>query len=105
MTVASSGARSLQIPATGVVGSIADQQESPWWEGRTWEGEAEVCGNALHDTRGYRWLAETLRERGCALKTFQTIPVGMSFGLPLDVLHADAVQSGDCPPSTTRTSR
>ena len=51
MTVASSGARSLQIPATGVVGSIADQQESPWWEGRTWEGEVEVCGSALHDTR------------------------------------------------------
>lgn len=76
-------------------GAVSDQ-ESPWWKGRTWEGEIDTCANAIGDVEGCRWLADTLRERGCALKTFETIAVGMSFGLSLDVLHAEAASSSDC---------
>lgn len=85
-------------PGTGIELGEADDQGSPWWEGRTWEGEVEICTGVFGDLEGCHWLANELEERGCALRTFQPIAVGMSFGLSLDVLHAEAANSGDCPP-------
>lgn len=56
------------------------------------KGEIDACASA-----------DTLREHGCALKTFLTIAVGMSFGLSLDVLRAKGSQLRRLPADETLT--
>lgn len=72
------------------------QQSKPWWEGRTWAGEIEVCVKATEDESGCQWLAGLLIHRRCELKMYQTFAAALSVGAPFEGLYRDAVEQGEC---------
>lgn len=69
---------------------------SPWWEGRTWAGEIDVCVTATADAPGCEWLAGKLIHLRCELKTYQTFAAALAVGASFDALHQEAVSEGDC---------
>lgn len=72
------------------------QQSEPWWEGRTWAGEIDVCVTATDDESGCQWLAGLLIHRRCELKMYQTFAAALSVGAPFAGLYRDAVEQGEC---------
>lgn len=72
------------------------QQSEPWWEGRMWAGEIDVCVTATDDEPGCQWLAGLLIHRRCELKMYQTFAAALFVGAPFDALYQDAVDRGEC---------
>lgn len=72
------------------------QQSEPWWEGRTWSGEIDVCVTATQDEPGCQWLAGLLMHRRCELKMYQTFAAALLVGAPFEGLYLDAVEQGAC---------
>jgi hypothetical protein len=91
-------------PPTGTVssteadlGTAAVADEGPWWEGRTWDGDIDICVGVTGDDPGCQRLAVTLAERGCELTVYQTFVAALLAGAHLDTLYEGAVREGDCP--------
>lgn len=79
---------------TGTTTTTTDQ---PWYEGRTWAGEIDVCVEAINDISGCQWLAGLLIHRGCELKVYQTFASVLFMGGDFEAVYDDAVTQGDCP--------
>lgn len=76
--------------------AAASEQSEPWWAGRTWAGEIDVCVEATDDESGCQWLAGLLIHRRCELKMFQTFAAALAVGASFEVLYDDAVRQGEC---------
>lgn len=72
------------------------QQSEPWWEGRTWAGEIDVCVTATDDESGCQWLAGLLIHSRCELKMYQTFAAALFVGASFEALYQDAVDDGEC---------
>lgn len=80
----------------GTPSSEGVQQSRPWWEGRTWAGEIDVCVAATDDESGCQLLAGLLIHRRCELKMYQTFVAALSVGASFEALYQEAVEQGEC---------
>lgn len=79
---------------------IADTENAtrPWYEGRRWAGEIDVCVEATNDASGCQWLAGMLIHRRCELKIYQTFAAALFIGASFEAIYGDAIAKGECAP-------